>query len=160
MTMTGSNVPASEIDWSTVTRRSFPGRLRQLPGPDNALGFVKFLFPNRHSIYMHDTPSRKLFARDRRDFSHGCVRLEKPYDFAHLLLSLQPAVSDPVGKFDRLRAREGEQWVGLADPIPVYLTYRTAWIGDDGTIQLRADVYERDRAVGEAMARVGVVIGG
>ncbi|HSF96359.1 MAG TPA: L,D-transpeptidase family protein [Thermohalobaculum sp.] len=160
MELTGSDVPASEIDWSTVTRRSFPGRLRQLPGPDNALGFVKFLFPNRHSIYMHDTPSRKLFARDRRDFSHGCVRLEKPYDFAHLLLSLQPEVSDPVEKFDRLREKEGEQWIRLADPIPVYLTYRTAWTAGDGTIQFRADVYGRDRAVSQAMARAGAASDG
>lgn len=160
MELVGSDLPASEIDWTTVTRRSFPGRLRQLPGPGNALGFVKFLFPNNHSVYMHDTPARRLFARDRRDFSHGCVRLERPYDFAHLLLSLQPGVTDPAARFDYLRQRIGEQWVRLADPIPVYLTYRTVWIDPEGIRQFRADVYHRDRAVSAALAESGVAIGG
>jgi murein L,D-transpeptidase YcbB/YkuD len=136
------------------------GRLRQRPGPGNALGRVKFLFPNRHSVYMHDTPARKLFARDRRDFSHGCVRLEQPYDFAHLLLSLQSGVDDPVARFDYLRARFGEQWVELDRPIPVYLTYRTTWLDPDGTRQFRTDIYRRDRAVAEALAAAGVAIGG
>lgn len=159
MQLLGSDLPASEIDWTTVTRRSFPGRLRQMPGPDNALGFVKFLFPNNHSVYMHDTPSRKLFARDRRDFSHGCVRLQDPYDFARLLLSLQ-GYEDPAAKFDQLRARYGEQWVHLNDPIPVFLTYRSTWVGAAGDRQFRADVYGRDRAMAEAMTALGVRIAG
>jgi murein L,D-transpeptidase YcbB/YkuD len=98
MELLDSDLPASLIDWSQVTRGSFPGRIRQRPGPANALGSVKFLFPNKHSIYMHDTPSRNLFARDRRAYSHGCVRLEDPTGFAHLLLSLQD--DDPVGTFE------------------------------------------------------------
>jgi len=160
MELVGSDLPASEIDWTTVTRRSFPGRVRQLPGPDNALGVVKFLFPNNHSVYMHDTPARRLFARDRRDFSHGCVRLEQPYEFAYLLLALQPGVTDPVARFEYLRERIGEQWVRVAEPIPVYLTYRTVWFDPDGGWQFRADVYRRDQAMAAALTQAGAAIGG
>jgi murein L,D-transpeptidase YcbB/YkuD len=156
MELLGSDLPASQIDWSQVTRRNFPGRIRQRPGLDNALGTVKFLFPNKYSIYMHDTPSRKLFARDRRDFSHGCVRLEDPTGFAHLLLSLQD--DDPVGTFDRLRGQVGERWVSLQEPIPVYVTYRTAWLDADGVRNFRTDVYERDRDVIAALAAAGASI--
>ena len=158
MELLGSDLPASMIDWSQVTRGSFPGRIRQRPGPENALGSVKFLFPNAHSIYMHDTPSRKLFARDRRAYSHGCVRLEDPTGFAHLLLSLQD--DDPVGTFERLREYEDERWVTIREPIPVYVTYHTAWLDADGTRQFRADVYRRDRDVMAALAAAGVSING
>jgi murein L,D-transpeptidase YcbB/YkuD len=153
MELLGSDVPASQIDWTQVTRRNFPGRIRQRPGLDNALGTVKFLFPNKYSIYMHDTPSRKLFARDRRDYSHGCVRLEDPTGFAHLLLSLQD--DDPVGTFERLRERAGERWIPMQEPIPVYVTYRTAWLDADGLRHFRADVYQRDRDVIAALAAAG-----
>ncbi len=158
MTLVGSDLPADQIDWTTVTRASFPGRIRQRPGADNALGTVKFLFPNRHSIYMHDTPSRKLFARDRRDFSHGCVRLADPREFALLLLSLQGGVDDPEARFEALRARPGEQWVKLDDPFPVYLTYRTAWVDELGQPQFRADIYGRDRTIAAALNAAGVAI--
>jgi murein L,D-transpeptidase YcbB/YkuD len=154
MELLGSDLPSSQIDWSQVTRRNFPGRIRQRPGPDNALGSVKFLFPNGHSIYMHDTPARKLFARDRRTYSHGCVRLEDPTGFAHLLLSLQD--DDPVGTFDRLRALGSEKWVRVREPIPVYVTYRTAWLDSDGVQNFRADVYRRDRDVTAALTAAGV----
>lgn len=158
MILVDSDRPADQIDWSTVTRASFPGRIKQRPGADNALGSVKFLFPNRHSIYMHDTPSRKLFARDRRDFSHGCVRLADPREFALLLLSLQDGVDDPEARFEALRARAGEQWVRIDDPFPVYLTYRTAWVDELGRPQFRADVYGRDRTVAAALGAAGVAI--
>jgi murein L,D-transpeptidase YcbB/YkuD len=158
MELLDSDLPASLIDWSQVTRGSFPGRIRQRPGPANALGSVKFLFPNKHSIYMHDTPSRNLFARDRRAYSHGCVRLEDPTGFAHLLLSLQD--DDPVGTFERLREYGSERWVTVREPIPVYVTYRTAWLDDDGTRQFRADVYRRDRDVIAALTASGVSVTG
>jgi murein L,D-transpeptidase YcbB/YkuD len=160
MILVGSDVPANQIDWTKVTRGSFPGRIKQRPGTENALGEVKFLFPNSHSIYMHDTPSRKLFAKDRRDFSHGCVRLADPREFALLLLSLQEGVEDPAARFESLRARPGEQWVQIDHPFPVYLTYRTAWIDDEGQRQFRADVYRRDREVADALVAAGVSLGG
>ncbi|MFQ5566238.1 MAG: murein L,D-transpeptidase [Paracoccaceae bacterium] len=153
------DLPASEIDWSQVTRYDFPGRIRQRPGPGNALGAVKFLFPNDHAIYMHDTPAQNLFAYDQRTFSHGCVRLQDPIEFAHLLLSLQD--DDPVGTFERLREMEDERWVRVREAIPVYVTYRTAWLDADGVRQFRADVYRRDRDVMAALAAAGVsAIGG
>ncbi len=158
MELLGSDLPASEIDWSQVTRASFPGRLRQRPGPDNALGAVKFLFPNEHAIYMHDTPVRELFARDRRAYSHGCVRLQDPIGFAHLLLSLQD--DNPAATFERLREMEEERWIRVREAIPVYVTYRTAWLDGDGTRQFRADVYRRDRDVMAALAAAGVSAGG
>lgn len=158
MELVDAEMPASEIDWSTVTPGSFPWRVRQRPGPQNALGAVKFLFPNEYAIYMHDTPAKHLFAKDERDFSHGCVRLEDPYEFAHLLLSYQTA--DPAGMFDRLRARSGEQWVTLEQTIPVYVTYRTAWVSDDDTWQFRADIYRRDAAIGAALRDAGVTVAG
>jgi murein L,D-transpeptidase YcbB/YkuD len=158
MELLGSDLPPSMIDWSQVTRSSFPGRIRQRPGPSNALGSVKFLFPNEHSIYMHDTPSRNLFARDRRAYSHGCVRLQDPVGFAHLLLSLQ--YDDPVGTFDRLREKEDERWITIKQPIPVYVTYRTAWLDNDGIRQFRADIYRRDRDVMAALAGMGVSVSG
>jgi len=159
MELVGSDLPASEIDWTQVTRRTFPGRLKQRPGPGNALGAVKFLFPNNHSVYMHDTPARRLFAKDRRDFSHGCVRLQDPIEFAHLLLSLQD--DDPVGTFDRLREEREERWVRVRETIPVYVTYRTVWVDDDGTEEFRADVYHRDRDVAAGLQAAGLTeIGG
>ena len=154
MELLNSDLPPSQIDWSQVTRGSFPGRLRQRAGAGNALGDVKFLFPNRYSVYMHDTPSRRLFARDRRAFSHGCIRLHDPTGFAHLLLSLQ--YDDPAGTYDRLRGRYGEQWVTLEQKIPVYVSYRTAWRDGEGRTQFRADVYRRDSDVLAALAKAGV----
>ena len=158
MELIDSDLPASEIDWSQVTRRSFPGRIRQRPGPDNALGTVKFLFPNDHAIYMHDTPAQNLFAYDQRTFSHGCVRLQDPIGFAHLLLSLQD--DDPVGTFDRLRELGDKKWIRVREPIPVYVTYRTAWLDAGGVRQFRADVYRRDRDVMAALAAAGVSASG
>ena len=158
MELIGADEPATMIDWNAVTPSSFAWRIRQLPGPDNALGAVKFLFPNSHSIYMHDTPAHRLFRYDRRDFSHGCIRLEHPVSFAHLLLSYQS--SDPAALFDRLRAKPGEHWVRLERPIPVYVTYRTAWVEPDGTWQFRADVYQRDELVAAALRAAGVQLVG
>ena len=119
---------------------------------------MKFLFPNDHAIYMHDTPSQNLFAKDRRALSHGCVRRQDPFDFAHLLLSLQ--TDDPVSAFDRLRALGEEKWIRVRESIPVYVTYRTAWLNADGTRQFRADVYRRDRDVMAALVAEGVSING
>lgn len=153
MDLVGAGVPASLIDWRTVTPATFPGRIVQRPGPGNALGAVKFLFPNHHAIYMHDTPARRLFARDRRDFSHGCVRLEDAVGFAYHLLALEGY--DPEETFARLRAAGVEKWVRLRTPIPVHLTYRTAWADETGAWHFRADVYGRDAAVWNALEAAG-----
>ena len=156
MELVDTDLAADEIDWSLVTPDTFPGRIVQRPGPDNELGAVKFMFPNDHAIYMHDTPWRDLFADDWRAYSHGCIRLQDPIGFAHLLLSLQ--YDDPAGVFARLQAPGIERWATMAEPIPVYLTYRTAWLDADGVRQFRADLYRRDRDVMAALAAVGVSV--
>ena len=145
-----------EIDWSTVTPATFPGRVRQAPGEGNALGRVKFMFPNDDAIYLHDTPQRNLFARDIRAYSHGCVRVEKPLEFAYFLLSSQ--LPDPARSFERWLETGREMYVHLDEHLPVHLTYRTAWVDDEGGPQFRGDVYGRDALVTEALRAAGVTL--
>jgi murein L,D-transpeptidase YcbB/YkuD len=117
--------------------------VRQKPGPRNALGRVKFLFPNRFNVYLHDTPSRSLFSRAVRGFSHGCIRIEKPVELAEYLLK-----DDPVWTPEKIAAtlaKGREVWVTIPRPLPVYLVYWTAWVDDTGTLQLRDDLYGRDK---------------
>uniref|UniRef100_UPI003514E09B L,D-transpeptidase family protein n=1 Tax=Salipiger bermudensis TaxID=344736 RepID=UPI003514E09B len=137
---------------------SFPFAMRQPPGPKNALGQVKFMFPNKYNIYLHDTPSKHLFARGQRTFSHGCIRLGDPKDFAYALLALQ--TDDPEGFFaSRLRGGS-ESRVNLEQPVPVHLIYRTAFTQAKGRVNYRADVYGRDAKIWDALAAAGVALGG
>jgi L,D-transpeptidase YcbB len=120
-------------------------RIRQRPGPDNALGNVKFMFPNDMNIYLHDTPAGHLFSQETRAFSYGCIRVERPADLARTLLD---RYSDHDGsEYDRLREKDGEQWVTLDRPIPIYILYFTAWVAEDGTLRFHPDIYERDAAL-------------
>ena len=149
---------ASLIEWSMVTPDTFPGRIRQAPGPGNALGRVKFMFPNDHAIYLHDTPQRSLFRRDNRAFSHGCVRVEKPIEFAHALL--EGEVDNPEASFAHWLRRGSEAYFTFDRKTPVHLIYRTAWRDREGQVQYRSDVYRRDRIVAEALAAKGVEVPG
>jgi L,D-transpeptidase YcbB len=118
-------------------------RIRQRPGPENALGLVKFMFPNRYSVYLHDTPSKWLFDRPRRALSHGCVRVENPESLAEVLLSHDEGwTTDRVLGTMRSRNR---QVVALNTPVPVHLLYFTAWVDDGDSIHFRDDVYGRDK---------------
>jgi murein L,D-transpeptidase YcbB/YkuD len=121
--------------------------IRQRPGPGNALGEVKFLFPNRHNVYLHDTPADHLFSQSQRAFSHGCVRVEKPRELARLLFRMA-ADRDP-GDFDRLAAEDTEKWVNVEHEMPVYILYFTAWARPDGVVNFYSDVYRRDRNLRE-----------
>ncbi|HUH13647.1 MAG TPA: L,D-transpeptidase family protein [Longimicrobiales bacterium] len=116
--------------------------VRQKPGPGNALGRFKFLFPNKDNIYLHDTPAGHLFARTRRDFSHGCIRIERPDDMAKLVME-RYAQRDPDG-IAAMLASGKEQWVPLKEKIPVYILYFTTWAEEDGTVRFHHDVYGRD----------------
>jgi murein L,D-transpeptidase YcbB/YkuD len=128
------------------------GSVRQLPGPWNSLGRFKFMFPNPYNIYMHDTPSRALFERADRTGSHGCVRLEKPAELAALLLGPQGWTPERIAA----AVATGEQTiVTLTRPIPVYLTYVTAFLGRDNLMHYRRDVYGRDKKLIDALARRG-----
>jgi murein L,D-transpeptidase YcbB/YkuD len=121
--------------------------LRQLPGPANALGQVKFLFPNEHDVYMHDTPSRNLFSRPVRAFSHGCVRVHEPLDLAHLLLSRDMGWSESrTDDFIEEQLLEGtEQWVNLRTPLSIHIEYYTVRGDENGRMHFLADIYRYDR---------------
>jgi murein L,D-transpeptidase YcbB/YkuD len=141
----GNQIDPLTVDWSAYTGRNLPYTLRQDAGPRNALGRVKFIFPNEHSVFLHDTPSRGLFDKATRTFSSGCVRVENPLRLAELVLD------DPEQwTMDAMRrvVENGEtRTVFLQKPIAVLLLYWTASVGFDGDVHFWPDVYDRDRAV-------------
>lgn len=138
-------IDPTTVDWSAITKRAFPFRLRQPPGPNNALGRIKFMFPNKFSVYLHDTPTRNLFGETARAFSSGCIRLQQPLELASLLLRDNPNWSRPA--IEAAIAQGSERTVMLKQPIAVHLLYWTAWVEADGTIEFRDDIYGRDRPV-------------
>jgi murein L,D-transpeptidase YcbB/YkuD len=131
------------VDWSKVTKRNFSFKLRKEPGPFNDLGRIKFMLPNKFAVYLHDTPSRKLFKRNVRSFSSGCIRLERPLDLADYLLKDDPNWSrrDIIRAIER---EEGNKVVRLTKPVPVHLLYWTAWVDSKGKVNFRDDLYNRD----------------
>ena len=142
-------VDPATINWAEMNAQNFNFRFRQDPGPLNALGQIKFMFPNKFNVYLHDTPTRGLFAKTSRDFSSGCIRIEKPIELAEYVL-----------KGDSLWTRETilrgikkniEQTVKLPLPIPVHMLYWTAWVSPDGAVNFRNDIYQRDNALLEAL---------
>lgn len=151
---TDTIIDSSLIDMQAFTPDNFPFLIKQIPSNINALGMVKFMFPNKFSIYMHDTPMKELFFKDERTFSHGCIRLQEPFEFAYSLLRNQ--VVDPVNKFQEILKKEEETYINLSRNIPVYITYRTAFFDDFGQVHYRADVYGRDALVYMALADAGV----
>jgi L,D-transpeptidase YcbB len=137
----------NSINWNSLSSDNFPYRIRQKPGPWNAMGSVKFMFPNNFQIYLHDTPSPNLFKRESRSFSSGCIRLEKPVELAKFLL---PELSE-----DQIRAKmkkREEEYVNLKDSVPVHIVYFTTWINGNGTIINKKDVYKEDEKYFEAIA--------
>ncbi|WP_222183863.1 L,D-transpeptidase family protein [Geminicoccus harenae] len=141
------------IDWSGVTARNWRWRIRQDAGPGNALGVIKFLFPNKDDVYLHDTPSKHLFQRSVRAFSHGCIRVEDPLALADVLARDQDW---PRPRLEAAIANgRPEQFVRLAEPVPIHLAYLTAWVGKDGRLVLLDDVYGRDRRLRAALGLRG-----
>lgn len=143
----GSLVDPHSVDWAKLNR--MPYTVRQEPGPHNALGLVKFMFPNVHAVYLHDTPSRQHFSRSARAFSHGCIRLENPFDLATLLLDDQPKWTRP--KIDEVVKSGKRTTVKLTEPLPILLLYWTAYSEAAGSVQFRQDLYDRDAAVLKAL---------
>ncbi|MEJ6981272.1 L,D-transpeptidase family protein [Pedobacter sp. P351] len=119
--------------------------IRQKPGRKNALGRVKFIFPNRYSIYLHDTPAKRLFQRTRRDFSHGCIRVAEPFKLAKYLLKDQAEWT--AERIEGAMHANSEKWVGLDKPVPVYISYFTSWVDDTGKLNFRDDIYGHDKKV-------------
>jgi len=154
----GRKVNRNAVNFSRYTARNFPYSMRQPPSRGNALGLVKFMFPNKHNIYLHDTPSKSLFARDVRAFSHGCIRLADPFDFAYALLAVQS--DDPVAEFKSVLNSGREQRINLVEPVPVHIIYRTAVTNARGHTEYRADVYGRDARIWNALSKAGVALGG
>ncbi len=144
--------PAS-IDWSTVDKGHFPYRLRQKPGPGNALGRVKIMFPNRFNVYLHDTSNPELFTRDVRTFSSGCIRLEHPIELSQWLLGETPGWTD--GGIEEAIASGETRTVLLKQPVPVHLQYWTAWVDDEGKARFVDDIYRRDAPLAAAL-RAGI----
>ena len=152
----GQVVSRGDMDFSEYDETNFPYDMKEPPSQGNALGLVKFMFPNRYNIYLHDTPAKSLFGREKRAFSHGCVRLRDPFDFAYELLSKQER--DPVGFFKATLQTGRESFVTLKEPVRVHLVYRTAFTQPKGNVQFRGDVYGRDRAIWRALSDAGVVL--
>ncbi len=144
----GRRISSYNIDWGLYAgSRRVPFDVRQPPGNGNALGRVKFLFPNKHSIYMHDTPSRSLFKRRKRAFSHGCVRVQDPLRMAELVSGFDPRTIETkiqIGKNERLP---------LSRKIPVHLAYFTVWPDESGKLRFYNDVYGRDRLLDTALRK-------
>ena len=144
-----AEIDPQAVDWRTVSPKRFRYKLRQDPGAKNALGQIKFMFPNRYDVYLHDTPARNLFNRTVRLFSAGCIRVERPRDLALFELDGQPEWT-PEALEDSFKAGQTRKIV-LRRPLPVHVTYQTAWVEADGTAIFRADVYERDSELGKIL---------
>lgn len=141
----GQEVDPGSVDWSQADAEGFPYTVRQPPGPDNALGHVKFLFPNPYSIYLHDTPSKASFEAERRTFSHGCIRIEHPLELAENLLQGQDSWDG--AKIQEAIATGETQNVAIEHPIPVVIVYWTVSVGGTGEIRYMQDIYNLDPPV-------------
>jgi murein L,D-transpeptidase YcbB/YkuD len=144
----GENVDPNTIDWSQLSRGNFPYTFVQRPGPANALGRIKFIFPNEHAVYLHDTPSKSLFGRSERAFSHGCIRTQNPFDLAERLLA---SAGWDRARIDAQIESKETKTVHLPEPLPVLLLYWTADIGPNGESWFFKDIYERDQRVLDAL---------
>ena len=138
-------VDPRKVDWAEYTRENFPYVLRQDPGPYNPLGRYKFLFSNAFDVYLHDTPTRRLFTHKQRAFSSGCIRVENPLQLARFLLASNPGWDEQriLAAVDSGQTHE----VKLTKSLPIYLVYLTAWVGSDDSVYFYPDVYSRDKPI-------------
>ncbi|MGI9351815.1 MAG: L,D-transpeptidase family protein [Rhizobiaceae bacterium] len=137
----------NSVDWYSVSNKNFPYRIVQQPGDNNALGQVKFLFPNKFNVYLHDTQSKQLFSEKSRAFSHGCIRVHKPLEFAESLFGSRRLNQS---KIKRILANPETQRVNLKKQIPIHLAYFTVWV-EGGKAKFHKDVYGRDKLVGNIL---------
>lgn len=147
----GSELDPAAVDWSQVSPKAFPYRIRQEPGAGNALGYIFFPFANRYGVYLHDTSSRWLFGEGSRNFSHGCIRVRDPLDFVDKAMRGRGGVTrDRLTEAIRSGAQTG---YAFPEPIPLHIVYFTVPVRADGSVEFRDDVYGRDRKVAAAMRR-------
>jgi len=140
----GEIYDAAAINWRPFAGTMPPVRIRQNPGPNNALGEMKFMFPNRYNVYLHDTPSKHLFSRTNRAYSSGCIRVERPDELARYLLRDKDGWSP--SRIDHVVAGSRTTQARLNAPVGVHMIYMTSWVDADGTVQFRNDIYSRDGA--------------
>ena len=145
----GKEIPFSSVNFNQYSRGDFPFTIRQKPGPKNALGIIKFMLPNRHAIYLHDTPSRALFAKTQRAFSHGCIRVYKPLEFGVTILRDVPGWT--LERLEQVVETRKTTRVTLPNKIPVLIVYATAWRGEGGSVEFRTDIYGRDKKLYNAL---------
>ncbi len=151
-----SAVPSASVDWSSLSTSNFPYQLRQLPGPKNALGTTLFMFPNAHNVFIHDTPGRNIFSLEDRYFSHGCVRVEHPMKLAMLVLKDLDGTAWTEQRIKATLEKKDPTRIDLKQPIPVHITYLTAWADPDGTVQFRKDAYKRDGTLKAAIRQIAM----
>ena len=145
----GNIVDSADIDWPFMKARNFPYMIRQSPGPLNALGLVKIMFPNEHYIYMHDTSNKRYFNKTDRAFSSGCIRVEKPFELVKLLLKNSTKWND--SRFKKILASGELKNVSLPEKVPILILYFTALLNDNGRIAFFKDVYNRDKTIIEGL---------
>lgn len=142
------------VDWTKVGRSHFPYHIVQSPGPQNALGKIKFMFPNKYNVYLHDTSEPWLFNKTERSFSSGCIRVENPHALANRVLENNTNLSQQA--IMDLFNQEEEKTISLKHPIPVHILYRTAWVDDAGKINFRRDIYQRDENLIKALQHLSL----
>ncbi|HNO61558.1 MAG TPA: L,D-transpeptidase family protein, partial [Plasticicumulans sp.] len=150
ITGSGAVVDPTAVNWGEYHPGNFPFRLRQEPGAANPLGRVKFIFPNRYDVYLHDTSKPALFERSQRTYSHGCIRISRPAELAEYLLKSDPRWNRAA--IDAAMDAGRERAVPVPEPLPVHLLYWTSWVDAQGLLQFRADVYGRDLALRKALS--------
>jgi len=145
-------IDPSAINWASYSTKNFPLLLRQDPGPGNSLGRIKFMFTNPHDIYLHDTPTKKLFQKFPRAFSHGCIRVQAPVDLAVYLMQDTPMGSEEAIKSAISKGKTRS--LALPSPIPINIVYVTAWVDSEGIVQFRPNIYNRKLSdAGEIIAK-------
>jgi len=144
-------VPDAGIDWDKYKTGHFPYTVRQEPGPHNALGQVKFLFPNKYAVYLHDTPAKYLFTKDDRAFSHGCIRLQNPLDFALFLLDRDEPGKWTAERIQEIIKTEKTDNINLKSKVPIFIMYWTAAINKEKQVYFTPDIYNRDPAIIKAL---------
>jgi len=144
----GKIVNPYAVNWGSVSAKNFPYAIKQMPGADNALGYIKYMFPNEYNIYIHDTPSRHLFKNSYRAVSHGCVRLENPLELAQYIM--QQDQSWTPTELTKVIDEGKNKIINLPKPIPVDLVYITVWIDENDNAVFYEDIYERNSMVRQA----------
>ena len=145
-------VDPKEIDWEGIDKENFNYYLKQEPGPNNALGRIKFMFPNKYSVYLHDTPQKELFNKTERSFSSGCIRLEDPFKLAEYILKKND-LWEP-DKIENILTSQEETKIDLPKEIPIHIIYMTSWVNDKNQLQFRDDIYNRDKRLIEAFNKI------